>query len=249
MPWSTNAFSLKGPMKGPNEQQSFFRMGSCFRYRLVSLLLQVGLVSLLLQVGLVSLLLQQKASQHYSWRPTIERSEREDGLGCCIQGIHPTASVVVKPAVAMAAVVDSPMSSSPMSLNVTTNGAVSALDTEQDWLCLKDESELVQVKLKGLDETGPVAMTTKPYKDVNTFINNQLTFVSAQGVIPPDQMKCNILKAQAEEQYKNTGLSADKTLTVEMPPKEDTPRVWNARERTYSLSSPTTPGHDDVFPS
>ena len=24
-------------------------------------------------------------------------------------------------------------------------------------------------------------------------------------------------------------------------------RVWNAQERTYLLSSPTTPGHDDVF--
>ncbi|KAI0210923.1 hypothetical protein LSAT2_004292 [Lamellibrachia satsuma] len=109
------------------------------------------------------------------------------------------------------------------------------------------ESQLAQAKLKGLDETGPVAMTTKPYKDVNTFIDNQLTFVSAQGVIPPDQMKCNTLTAQAEEQYKNTGLSAD--VDCEMPPKEDTPRVWNAWERTYLLSSPTTPGRDDIFPS
>ena len=65
-----------------------------------------------------------------------------------------------------------------------------------------DESERAQAKLKGLDETGPVAMTTKPHKDVNTFINNQLKFVSAPAIIPPDQMKCNILKAQAE---KNTG--------------------------------------------
>ena len=68
-----------------------------------------------------------------------------------------------------------------------------------------DESERAQAKLKGLDETGPVAVPAKPHKDVNTFINNQLKFVSAPTAIPPDQMKCNILKAQAEEQYANTG--------------------------------------------
>ena len=64
-----------------------------------------------------------------------------------------------------------------------------------------EESEMAQARLKGLDSPGPVV--TKPQKDVNTFINNQLKFSSSQhATIPPTQMKCNILKAKAEEQYR-----------------------------------------------
>lgn len=37
----------------------------------------------------------------------------------------------------------------------------------------------------------------RPTKDVNTFVNNQLKFTSGPNSIPPDQMKCNILKAAA----------------------------------------------------
>jgi len=69
-------------------------------------------------------------------------------------------------------------------------------------------------KMKGLDKplTGKSASTTssaaaaaamvRPTKDVNTFVNIQLKFTSAPNSIPPDQMKCNILKAVTEERAK-----------------------------------------------
>lgn len=66
-----------------------------------------------------------------------------------------------------------------------------------------DASEKAAAKMKGLDEGAPMINTNKkPQKDVNTFINNQLKFVGGNTSIPPDQMKCNILKAKAEEQYR-----------------------------------------------
>ncbi len=68
-----------------------------------------------------------------------------------------------------------------------------------------DASEIAQARLKGLDTTNvPPQPQQKPHKDVNTFINNQLKFAPTnQNTIPPDQMKCNILKAKAEEQKYN----------------------------------------------
>ena len=68
-----------------------------------------------------------------------------------------------------------------------------------------EESERQQARLKGLDRTTPTSTNAgnhaqRPHKDVNTFINNQLKFnPTSPSVIPADQMKCNILKAQAEQ--------------------------------------------------
>ena len=61
--------------------------------------------------------------------------------------------------------------------------------------------------MKGLDQQSAAhaQQTQRPHKDVNTFINNQLKFPPSQPAtnpIPPDQMKCNILKAKAEQQHK-----------------------------------------------
>ena len=39
----------------------------------------------------------------------------------------------------------------------------------------------------------------RPQKDINTFINNQLKFPAGSNQIPPEQMKCNILKAKVDE--------------------------------------------------
>lgn len=66
-------------------------------------------------------------------------------------------------------------------------------------MSIKEESELAQAKIKGLDDPGPVV--TKPVrKDVNTFINNQLKFSGGQpSALPPSQMKCNILKAKNQD--------------------------------------------------
>ncbi|GAB6026800.1 hypothetical protein CHUAL_013293 [Chamberlinius hualienensis] len=64
------------------------------------------------------------------------------------------------------------------------------------------EAELLATKMKILDSPGPV-VSTKIFKDVN-LINNQTKLASSSAMkpIPPDQMKCNILKAKAEEEDK-----------------------------------------------
>ncbi|XP_021367740.1 band 4.1-like protein 5 isoform X2 [Mizuhopecten yessoensis] len=68
---------------------------------------------------------------------------------------------------------------------------------------LKEASEAAQARIKGLDETRPLrppVLKVKP--DVNNFQNNQVKFPSGPAVIPPDQMKCNILKAKMEEELR-----------------------------------------------
>ncbi|XP_013061121.2 band 4.1-like protein 4A isoform X1 [Biomphalaria glabrata] len=63
---------------------------------------------------------------------------------------------------------------------------------------LKEESEKAIAKMKNLDESVPVPVKRK---DVNTFQNNQLKFTGGASTIPPENMKCNILKAKMEEEH------------------------------------------------
>ncbi|KAL5006748.1 hypothetical protein ScPMuIL_015554 [Solemya velum] len=69
-------------------------------------------------------------------------------------------------------------------------------------ISLREASEMAQARLKGLDEPGPVYTSTLKTKDVNTYQNNQTKFTGGASSIPPDQMKCNILKAKMEEELK-----------------------------------------------
>jgi hypothetical protein len=80
-----------------------------------------------------------------------------------------------------------------------------------------DASEAAQARLKGLDQTSPAPVKAPP-KDVNTYKNNQVKFSAGAGTIPPDQIKCNILKAKRDEEMKkaNEGmrLNTEKILYV-----------------------------------
>jgi hypothetical protein len=62
-----------------------------------------------------------------------------------------------------------------------------------------DTCEEAIVKMKNLDESKPVPVKNK---DVNTFRNNQVKFTGGPSSIPPENMKCNILKARMEEDLK-----------------------------------------------
>ena len=68
-----------------------------------------------------------------------------------------------------------------------------------------DASEIAQAKLKGLDQNTnrSPSPAPRPPKDVNTFQNNQVKYAGGATTIPPDQMKCNILKAKRDEEMKN----------------------------------------------
>ena len=62
-----------------------------------------------------------------------------------------------------------------------------------------ESSEQAIAKMKNLDESKPVPVK---HKDVNTFKNNQVKFTGGASSIPPEHMKCNILKARLEEDMK-----------------------------------------------
>lgn len=66
-------------------------------------------------------------------------------------------------------------------------------------LSQSEESEKAIAKMKNLDETAPVPVKRK---DVNTLQNNQVKITEGQASIPPENMKCNILKAKMEEHQK-----------------------------------------------
>lgn len=75
-----------------------------------------------------------------------------------------------------------------------------------------DASEAAQARLKGLDQTSPVVKV--PPKDVNTFKNNQVKFAAGAGTLPPDQIKCNILKAKRDEEMKKANEGIQTCWTI-----------------------------------
>ncbi|KAL3831672.1 hypothetical protein ACJMK2_023395 [Sinanodonta woodiana] len=68
-------FRLKGPVKGPNARQNFFRMGSRFRYSG-----RTEYQTASLNRARRSVRFERKASQRYSRRPTFEKREREQAM-------------------------------------------------------------------------------------------------------------------------------------------------------------------------
>ncbi|KAI0238545.1 hypothetical protein LSAT2_010730, partial [Lamellibrachia satsuma] len=86
-------FRLKCPVKGPSARQSFFRMGSRFRY---SGRTEFQMASV--KRARRSVRFECKAGQRYSRRPTFERSERERMARAVASkaAAHPTARWVVQ---------------------------------------------------------------------------------------------------------------------------------------------------------
>ncbi|KAK3775840.1 hypothetical protein RRG08_041553 [Elysia crispata] len=80
--------------------------------------------------------------------------------------------------------------------SASTNGYLSSTDNNIN--NMRDESEKSIAKMKNLDESVPVPVKRK---DVNTFQNNQVKFTGGTAAIPPENMKCNILKAKLEEEH------------------------------------------------
>ncbi|XP_041366075.1 band 4.1-like protein 5 isoform X2 [Gigantopelta aegis] len=249
-------FRLKGPVKGPNARQNFFRLGSRFRYSG-----RTEYQTATINRSRRSVKFERKPSHRYSRRPTFERAEREEKLRrdkeradrkkasaeareaarnssktettidtpASPKVMTPVVATVnvapASPAVAMATVdmpdgaakaapkaapmsamdrLDSLIKGSNHATEYSTHSLPrpsprpSASSTSGAEISIKEASEKAQARLKGLDEMTP--NITKP-KDVNTFKNNQVKFAGGS-TIPPDQMKCNILKAKMENDLK-----------------------------------------------
>ncbi|XP_074658612.1 band 4.1-like protein 5 [Tubulanus polymorphus] len=265
-------FRLKGPVKGPNARQNFFRMGSRFRYSG-----RTEFQTASTNQARRTQRFERRASKRYSRRPTFERAEREKVLerqkrreeenkkrreerektpskttvhadnnnaktpttsettfsvdvaettpspiqspqkaseqsfitdsGSNTNAVTSTNQMMVPPkSTAAIERLDNLIKSNNLkSSRATSSSSVaSAQATHSDLndVSLKDASEAAQARLKGLDERQPADTPPKQKIDVNINQNNQMKFVSGASMIPPDQMKCNILKAKTEEEQR-----------------------------------------------
>jgi len=101
---------------------------------------------------------------------------------------------------------DSLIKSTDLQKGTNEKSAKASYGSQENNLNLQDESEKAIAKMKNLDESAPVPVKRK---DVNTFQNNQVKFTSGAASIPPENMKCNILKARMEKEDHQKGGDGD----------------------------------------
>ncbi|XP_078655653.1 uncharacterized protein LOC144902230 isoform X14 [Branchiostoma floridae x Branchiostoma belcheri] len=183
--------------------------------------------------------------------PTIEEEPSEETPATTPTTTVATAVVTTPtPAVAAAtsptvvevdAIVTTPTSPTPTS--PTTDGL--------------SEEEKAAVRLKGISEESgakEAAKAKQKMKDVNLNNEQPIDKLSGARPIPPDQMKCNILKAKVEEEA-----AKKKALTVALEPKTEVKKVNEVKEEVEdseeeeeeeevctSISPPGSPLHLNV---
>ncbi|XP_078655642.1 uncharacterized protein LOC144902230 isoform X4 [Branchiostoma floridae x Branchiostoma belcheri] len=92
----------------------------------------------------------------------------------------------------------------------------------------RPEEEKAAVRLKGISEESgakEAAKAKQKMKDVNLNNEQPIDKLSGARPIPPDQMKCNILKAKVEEEA-----AKKKALTVALEPKTEVKKVNEVKE-------------------
>ncbi|XP_078655650.1 uncharacterized protein LOC144902230 isoform X11 [Branchiostoma floridae x Branchiostoma belcheri] len=183
--------------------------------------------------------------------PTIEEEPSEETPATTPTTTVATAVVTTPtPAVAAAtsptvvevdAIVTTPTSPTPTS--PTTDGlSVPAASVDDVLITLDDpepqpgsavtsvlsEEEKAAVRLKGISEESgakEAAKAKQKMKDVNLNNEQPIDKLSGARPIPPDQMKCNILKAKVEEEA-----AKKKALTVALEPKTEVKKVNEVKE-------------------
>ncbi|XP_078655651.1 uncharacterized protein LOC144902230 isoform X12 [Branchiostoma floridae x Branchiostoma belcheri] len=121
----------------------------------------------------------------------------------------------------------------------------------------RPEEEKAAVRLKGISEESgakEAAKAKQKMKDVNLNNEQPIDKLSGARPIPPDQMKCNILKAKVEEEA-----AKKKALTVALEPKTEVKKVNEVKEEVEdseeeeeeeevctSISPPGSPLHLNV---
>lgn len=179
-------FRLRAPVKGPSVRQNFFRMGSRFRYsgRTEYQSTQQNRARRTVQ-------LERRPSQRYGRRQSHvlrdrERRERE--------------SPVQTPSPVAQSPPPSITTSAPSARSSTRSAAASSIkDTQLD--------ELLKSLAKETDVQAPAVndITSSAPASPAPLINNQ-TKLFANAVpkpLPPETLKCNILKAKVEEELGN----------------------------------------------
>ncbi|XP_063421908.1 band 4.1-like protein 5 isoform X2 [Mytilus trossulus] len=248
-------FRLKGPVKGQNARQNFFRMGSRFRYS-GRTEFQAASVSRARR----SVRFERKPSQRYSRRQSFERREKEEKMRRDSERkkkredrklavevnvpVMPVAPLPASPTVKTPPT--SPRTKQAAPKPFVTNGtapvegasAVDRLDTlvkgdgntasgsqDSSEMSLKDASEMAQARIKGLVDNNRTHVPARK-NDVNINKNNQVKYPGGATSIPSDQMKCNILKAaKMEEERKGLLLEEDESEDEEHSDNVDGERI------------------------
>ncbi|XP_071158291.1 LOW QUALITY PROTEIN: band 4.1-like protein 5 [Mytilus edulis] len=234
-------FRLKGPVKGQNARQNFFRMGSRFRYS-GRTEFQAASVSRARR----SVRFERKPSQRYSRRQSFERREKEEKMRRDSERkkkredrklavevnvpVMPVAPLPASPTVKTPPT--SPRTKQVAPKPFVTNGTTpvegaSAVD-RLDTLVKGDGNtasgvtqESSEMSLKDASEMAQARIkglvdnrTHVPARknDVNISKNNQVKYPGGATTIPSDQMKCNILKAaKMEEERKGLLFEEDES--------------------------------------
>ncbi|XP_078573027.1 uncharacterized protein LOC144859901 isoform X5 [Branchiostoma floridae x Branchiostoma japonicum] len=187
--------------------------------------------------------------------PTIEEEPSEDTPAttptttvatAVVTTPTPTVTMVTSPAVVeVDAIVTTPTSPavSPTVTSPTTDGlSVPAASVDDVLITLDDpepqpgspvtsvlsEEEKAAVRLKGISEESgakEAAKAKQKKKDINLNNEQPIDKLSGARPIPPDQMKCNILKAKVEEEA-----AKKKALTVALEPKTEVKKVNEVKE-------------------
>ncbi|XP_012934647.1 band 4.1-like protein 5 isoform X3 [Aplysia californica] len=123
----------------------------------------------------------------------------------------------------------------------TPNGRKSSV--EDNNINLRDESEKAIAKMKNLDESVPVPVKRK---DVNTFQNNQVKFTGGASSIPPESLKCNILKAKMEEDHLKGGNADEPAAERERSYGSNIPRPRKERGSSRTSNHSANNGHDSL---
>ncbi|XP_078655657.1 uncharacterized protein LOC144902230 isoform X18 [Branchiostoma floridae x Branchiostoma belcheri] len=239
-------FRLKGPVEKAGRRQQLLRMGSRFRFSG-----RTEYQTARNRQSRRTVQFERRPSQRYSRRqssrrpnattpplrtsspvttrpqtngptPTIEEEPSEETPATTPTTTVATAVVTTPtPAVAAAtsptvvevdAIVTTPTSPTPTS--PTTDGL--------------SEEEKAAVRLKGISEESgakEAAKAKQKMKDVNLNNEQPIDKLSGARPIPPDQMKCNILKAKVEEEA-----AKKKALTVALEPKTEVKKVNEVKE-------------------
>ncbi|XP_076094692.1 uncharacterized protein LOC143065171 isoform X2 [Mytilus galloprovincialis] len=248
-------FRLKGPVKGQNARQNFFRMGSRFRYS-GRTEFQAASVSRARR----SVRFERKPSQRYSRRQSFERREKEEKMRRDSERkkkredrklavevnvpVMPVAPLPASPTVKTPPT--SPRTKQAAPKPFVTNGtapvegasAVDRLDTlvKGDGKTASGVTqESSEISLKDASEMAQARIkglvdnrTHVPARknDVNISKNNQVKYPGGATTIPSDQMKCNILKAaKMEEERKGLLLEEDESEDEEHSDNVDGERI------------------------
>lgn len=248
-------FRLKGPVKGQNARQNFFRMGSRFRYS-GRTEFQAASVSRARR----SVRFERKPSQRYSRRQSFERREKEEKMRRDSERkkkredrklavevnvpVMPVAPLPASPTVKTPPT--SPRTKQVAPKPFVTNGSppiegASAVD-RLDTLVKGDGNtasgvtqESSEMSLKDASEMAQARIkglvdnrTHVPARknDVNISKNNQVKYPGGATTIPSDQMKCNILKAaKMEEERKGLLFEEDESEDEEHSDNVDGERI------------------------